>query len=125
MIDDANGDGIKDLLVGAEHYNSSTNDKGTVYVFYLDASQGIKSYERIGASTSSALDGVVQSGSLYGISVIYLPNFNNTYTHTIAIGAIGDNDGNAKAGALYMLFLKGHTTGIEENTQIYSNTFHI
>ena len=80
MIDDANGDGIKDLMVGAEHYNLSANDKGTVYVFYLDSTQGIKSYQRIGASTVPALDSMVQSSSCFGISVIFLPDFNSAYT---------------------------------------------
>ena len=125
MIDDANRDGIKELLVGSEHYNYSTNDKGTVYVLYLDSSRGIKSYDRIGPSTISALNSAVGSTNLYGISVIALPNFNSSYTHTIAVGAIADSDGNPKAGAIYVLFLKGHTTGINENTQITSNTYHI
>ena len=124
MIEDVNGDGIKDLLVGAEHFNLNVNDKGTVYVFDLDSFQGVKSYQRIGASTSSSLDAEVQSGSCFGISVIDLNNFNSSYTHTIAVGAFADNDGNSKAGAMYVIFLKAHTSGINGNAQIF-NTYQI
>jgi len=106
MINDINGDGTKDMVVGACHNNDGGAQRGAVYVLYLTEDFQVKDYDKFSGYITDSLKNVVQDGSFWGSSVIPLNNFNRMYPNTIGVAAVRDHDGNIQAGAFFVLFLK-------------------
>lgn len=127
-VKDLNGDGIRDLLVGANYDNDGgTTSMGAVYVIYLDAKAGVKSSHKISASTAN-FTGYLSAGAKFGNGVTYLDDYDK-HNYTIVAGSPGDNDGSSGAGALYEIRLAHTVTSIDESASetsaaiVYPNPF--
>ena len=96
-VGDLNGDGIDDLMTGANQ-----QAEGWGYILYLNADKTVKSYTRIN-STEGGFDLSLTTEERFSRSISYLGDIRGD--GTIAIN-YGGGAGAGSAGALYMLFFK-------------------
>ncbi len=82
------------------------NDKGAVYICFLNAAGSILSTTKISA-TSGGFQGGLDLADEFGTSVAFLGDLDKSgpSVAAIAVGAPGDDDGAGAAGAVYILFL--------------------
>ncbi len=110
MINDLNNDGIRDLLVGAFADDDGGADRGAVYLIEMTASGDAGNITKI-SSDEGGLNGPVDDGDRFGMSVSYAGDLLGTQTPFIAIGATLDDDGGTNFGANYLLELDGIIPG--------------
>lgn len=106
---DFDGDGNGDLVVGAPYDDDGGLDRGAVHLLLLDADGSIKATGKI-SSTAGGFGGALPDESKFGNAVAFLGDVDANGANDIAVGAIGDSDGGAKAGAVWLLFLKPNGT---------------
>ena len=82
-------------------------DKGAVYICFLNASGGILSTTKISATSGGLAAGSLDIADEFGTSVAFLGDLDKggPSVAAIAVGAPGDDDGAGAAGAVYILFL--------------------
>ena len=95
---DVNGDGLDDLIIGAPGEASVDEDTGVAYVLYGPL-QGFYFPEDADAVLRGA-----QSGDLLGTAVSSAGDLNNDGFDDLLVGAPGESQGGASAGAAYLLY---------------------
>lgn len=109
-LGDLDGDGIVDIIVGANRDDSKSNQKtGVAYILFLNSNGTVKSYKKITegfngfSSTLNFQDGfasgVANIGDIDGDNVI-----------DVAIGSQYDDTANTDAGAIYIILLNSDGT---------------
>ncbi|OVE82188.1 hypothetical protein BVY03_01465 [bacterium K02(2017)] len=101
-LNDFDGDGITDLMVGAHSDNDGGTDNGAIYVLYLNANGTVSSYEKI-SDTEGGFTGVLDNSDYFGISAANIADLDGDGVTDIAIGAYGDADGGLNRGAVHIL----------------------
>ncbi|WP_055392496.1 integrin alpha [Flagellimonas eckloniae] len=94
---DIDGDGITDLVTGANQQN-----EGNGYVLYLNADKTVKSYDKISA-TEGDFDLVLDAGDRFARSISYVGDLKGD--GSIAIN-FGGGVGTGSTGSLYTLFFR-------------------
>ncbi|MDZ4838707.1 MAG: integrin alpha [Bacteroidota bacterium] len=89
VIGDVDGNGTKDLAVGADYYDGSTNDQGMLYIILLESDYKKKSIQKI----------TIYCSSRFGLRICTLGDYNKDGVTDIAVGAIGEN---SYTGAIYL-----------------------
>ena len=105
--DDLNGDGITDLIVGAQVADpSGKTNAGEVYILYMNANGTVASWYQItdGVNNGPTLD----ADDRFGRATAYLGDLDNDGWPNFAVGAIYDDDGAVNAGAVYILNVATH-----------------
>ncbi len=101
---DLNGDGIKDLIIGAPHFNGKNNKRvhsGAVYVVF--GKSKFKKINNLAEMADLTILGA-KEGALAGFSIA-TGNFNGDKEMDLIIGAPGSrNKNSSEAGAAYILF---------------------
>jgi hypothetical protein len=99
---DFNGDGIKDLLIGAPHHKGGGFSAGAIYLIYGSPSL---------PSSLSMADVVFEGrrGSLAGSAVTGTGDVNNDGYDDILVGAQYDNRAGKRAGVAYLFYGRGGT----------------
>ena len=114
-LDDLDGNGIPELVVGASTGGGSRI--GSVWILFVDSDGSVQSHSRI---TKEDLDGVVIGGDLFGSSVASLGDLDGDGVCDLAVGAIRDNDGGPQRGAVWIIFME--PDGAVKSHQKISNT---
>ncbi len=96
-IGDVDGDGIPDLVTGANQQN-----EGNAYVLYLNADKSVKAFDKISAA-EGGFDLVLGSEDRFARSISYVGDLKGD--GSIAIN-FGGGVGEAGTGSLYTLFFK-------------------
>ncbi len=104
---DIDGDGISDLLAGADNDNDGGNNRGAFYVLFLNKDGSVKSYQKI-SSTSGNFPLPLSNNDNFGTSLCYLGDITGDGNNEIAVGAFGDDDGGQNCGAIYILSLNNN-----------------
>ncbi|MBI4647996.1 MAG: FG-GAP repeat protein [Bacteroidia bacterium] len=105
-IGDLDGDGIKDLAVGAPWDDDNGIDKGAIYILFMNADRTVKSHYKI-SSPALSLTG----GGIFGTRVDTIGDLDLDGRTEIAVGADFDNDGGAiYNGALWIISLNTNGT---------------
>lgn len=94
---DLDGDGVKELVVGAPGDDTVATDAGAVWVIYLLANGNVWAYQKI--------TGALTAGDLFGSSLASIGDLDDDGTPDLAVGAPRDDDGNPDAGAIWILFM--------------------
>jgi len=90
-LGDLDGDGITDLVVGADLDDDGGTDRGALYILFLNNDGTVKSFQKI-SDTEGGFLGVLGNGDRFGISVANIGDFDGDGITDIAVGAINDDD---------------------------------
>ncbi len=104
-LDDLDGDGVTDMVVGARTDDDGGTDRGAVWVLFLNSDGTVKTHQKI-SSTQGNFTGVLDDEDIFGSSIASLGDLNGDGTEDIAVGAHWDDNGGDGRGALWVLFLK-------------------
>lgn len=123
-IGDLNGDGIPDLMTGANQQN-----EGWGYILYLNADKTVKTFTRL-TNTEGGFDFSFTQEERFSRSISFLGDLRGDGTVAVNYGggAGGGPDGEGATGSLYLLFFKpcefnqeaGFNQGSDENV-VFSN----
>ncbi|MCH7574705.1 MAG: FG-GAP repeat protein [Candidatus Marinimicrobia bacterium] len=119
LIGDLDGDGVFDIAVGADHDDDGGNNRGAVYVLFMNADGTVKSNQKI-SSLAGNFNASLDDNDLFGQSVSALGDLDGDGILDMAVGAWSDDDGGVGRGAIYVLFL--NTNGTVKSFQKISNT---
>ena len=108
-IGDLDKDGVVDLAVGAFQDSDGAAAAGAVWILFLNADGTVKGEQKISA-TQGGFGGALDADDHFGWSVAKLGDLDGDGLAELAVGANGDDDGNADAGAVWVLFLNGDGT---------------
>lgn len=108
---DLDGDGTRDLAVGAslDDDGNEADGEGAVWLLFLDPQGNVGGQQKI-SETQGGLGGVLHRGDQFGISLAALGDLDGDGDGDLAVGAAFDDDGGDDQGALWILFLVGDTT---------------
>ena len=103
---DGPGPSVVALAVGAVGDDDGGNKRGAVYVVFLNAAGKVLSYQKI-SDTQGNLTATLDDDDEFGGAVAGLGDLDGPgpSVAALAVGAIGDDDGGADRGAVYVLFL--------------------
>ena len=118
-IGDLNGDGVGDLAVGASWDDAGGQDKGAVYIHFMNTDGSIDSTVKIDDTTSNGP--TLSTEDYYGTGIASLGDLNGDGVRDIAVGARGDDAGGDGRGAVHIHFM--NTDGsIDSTVEINSDT---
>ena len=108
-LDDLDGDGRKELAVGASMDRDGGTARGAVWVLFLDANFAVRTRAKI-SSTSGGFAGPLDNNDQFGSSVARVRDLDGDGVCELAVGALLDDDGGTDSGAAYVLFLRADAT---------------
>ncbi|MEE9297390.1 MAG: integrin alpha, partial [Phycisphaerae bacterium] len=117
-LGDLDGDSVGDLAVGAHSDADGGENRGAVWILFLNADGTVKSHQKI-SDTQGSFTGILEDSDFFGFSVTSLGDFDGDSVVDLAVGAWGDNDGSpgpcdkpiqCNRGAAWILFLNDDGT---------------
>ena len=118
-LGDLDGDGVGDLAVGAHGDNDGGENRGALWILFLNPNGTVKSHQKI-SNTEGGFTGILDDEDLFGWSLTSLGDFDGDSVGDLAVGAWGDDDGGSFRGAAWILFL--NTDGTVTAHQKISDT---
>ncbi|MCH8903430.1 MAG: FG-GAP repeat protein [Bacteroidetes bacterium] len=103
-IGDLNQDGVNDIAVAAPHDDDFGNNRGAVWILFLDSNGTVKSHQKISAKDGN-FNGLLKDDDSFGSGVSCLGDMNGDGISDLAVGAEGDDDGGIDQGATWILFM--------------------
>jgi hypothetical protein len=105
LINDLDGNGTEDMLVGAPGHQSSSNTNiGRAWVMFMNANGTVDSVSPIGDQLGG-LNYPLQPGDAFGYSVAYLGDLDGDSRPEVAVGAPGNRQTTRDTGAVFILSL--------------------
>ena len=112
---DLDGDGINDIAVGADHDSSNGNDKGAVYIHYLNADGSLKEDTvKIRHGTTNGPN--ISSAGGYGNAVENIGDIDGDGVNDLAVGE--SNDGNTGGMGYLHIHLMNADESIKSTNEI-------
>jgi len=108
-IGDLDGDGVTDLAVGAIYDDDGGNNRGAVWILFLNADGTVKGEQKI-SDTQGGFTGTLTNSNDFGVSVASLGDLDGDSIPDIVVGAHQDKDGGSSRGAVWILFLNSDGT---------------
>jgi gliding motility-associated-like protein len=104
LLPDIDGDGVNELLFGAEWNDDGGSQRGAAYILFLNASSGVKSFFKISNATSG-FQNILKNGDNFGVGVSAMGALSPNNEVSIAVGTLGDDDKYGNSGAVYIITL--------------------
>jgi hypothetical protein len=101
---DLEADGVRDLAVGAPFDNGDGNDKGAVWVLFMDDNGQVDQEQKI-SSTAGDFGNNLDDDDLFGSAVAGIGDLNGDGDFDLAVGVPGDDTGGTDRGGVWILFL--------------------
>ncbi len=113
-VGDVNGDGIDDLIVGANGADNNGNYSGSSYIIFGKTTGFAANFDlsTLDGSNGFRIDGKAYDSDL-GVSVSDAGDVNGDGIDDLIVGASGDGSNNTLPGSSYVVF--GKTTGFAAN----------
>ena len=118
-IGDVDNDGVTDFAVGAPRDDDGGNNKGAVWVLFMDNDGTVKTLQKI-SSTEGNFDGNLNSDDRFGSAVAGIGDLNGDGVNDLAVGANQDDDGGSDRGAVWILLMNTDGT-VNSNQKISHN----
>ncbi len=115
---DLDGDGTKDLAVGADDDDEGGTGTGAVHVLYMNQDGTVKRTVEINASTPNGPS--LAADDNFGTSLAAL-DLDGDGTEDLAVGAYGDDEGGSRAGAVHVLYMNPDGT-VKRTVEINAST---
>jgi hypothetical protein len=103
-LGDVNGDGFVDVMVGAYGDDDGVSARGAVYTLFLLPDGTVLSHSKI-SDLAGGFTGILSDGDYFGFSAAGLGDVNGDGFVDVMVGAMFDDDGGYKKGAVYVLFV--------------------
>jgi hypothetical protein len=101
---DLEADGVRDLAVGAPFDNDDGNDKGAVWILFMDDNGRVDQEQKI-SSTAGSFGGNLDDDDLFGSALAGIDDLNVDGGLDLAVGVPGDDTGGTDRGGVWILFL--------------------
>ncbi len=108
-IGDLNNDGINDLAVGTPTDDDGGEDRGAVWILFMNNDGTVKEHQKI-SDTEGDFTGTLDNEDFFGSSAANMGDIDNDGINDLAVGALGDDDGGSARGAVWILFLNNDGT---------------
>jgi len=118
-LGDLNLDGVRDIAVSAYYTDIGGQDKGVVYIHFMDTNGSIKSTVTIDDLTENGP--VLSNSDLYGVSVENIGDFDGDDVTDIAVGAHFDSDFGTEKGAVH-IHLMNTNGSVKKTYEINAST---
>jgi hypothetical protein len=118
-LGDLDGDDVDDIAVGAPGDDDGGNDRGAVWILFLNSDGTVKGHQKI-SDTEGNFAGTLDDSDYLGASISSLGDFDGDGMTDIAVGAQWDGDGGYRRGAVWILFL--NVDGTVKSHQKISDT---
>ncbi|MEZ5282867.1 MAG: FG-GAP-like repeat-containing protein [Acidimicrobiales bacterium] len=115
-LGDVDLDGITDIAVGSYGADDGASAAGGLYVLMLNGDGTVKSEQKI-SSVAGGLATALEGADYFGIGAAGLGDLDGDGVPDLAVGAMGDDDGGADRGAVYVLSLNPDGT-VKHRTKI-------
>jgi hypothetical protein len=113
-LGDLDGDGVRDMAVGATDDDDGARDAGAVWVLFLAADGTVKNWQKISA-TEGGFGGALGAEHYFGSSLAAPGDLDGDGVGELAVGAFhGGDPGLQSAGAVWLLFLNADGTVKDE-----------
>jgi len=103
-IRDINGDGVRDLVVGAPNDDDGSDNAGAVWILMMTANGRVDGWQKI-SKDAGGFNGDLNADDHFGAAITGMGDLDNDGVPDLAVGTPGDDDGGADQGALWILFL--------------------
>jgi hypothetical protein len=104
LIGDLDGNGARDLAVGAHADDDTGANSGSVWILFLNADETVLKVRKI-SGTQGSFEGTLEAGDLFGLGLSRIGDLDNNGIEELAVGAVLDDDGGTDKGAFWILFL--------------------
>ena len=105
-LGDLDGDGVRDLAVGAAEDDDGGDARGAVWILFLNTDGTVKSHQKI-SDTEGGFTGILNNGDWFCWTPMFLGDLDGDGVGDLAVGALFDDDGGTSRGAVWILFLDG------------------
>ena len=119
-LDDLDGDGVRELLVGAPGDDDGGPARGAAWILFLDEDEKVKSHRKISSATF-AMFGKLDDKDQFGYGVAALSDVDANGVADVAVSALQDDDGGKDRGAVY-IFELNPSFGVKHVVKISSTT---
>jgi hypothetical protein len=118
-LGDLNGDNILDIAVGAPLDDDGGNDRGAVWILFMNADGTVQFSQKI-SSTDGGLTETLDDNGQFGSAVANIGDLNNDGITDIAVGSPLSDDGGGDRGAVWIVFLNANGTvrGIQKISDV-------
>jgi len=109
LLGDLDDDGVQDMTVGAIWDDDGGEDRGAVWVLFLNTDGTVKSHQKI-SDTQGSFTGTLDDFDEFGFSAVALGDLDADGAGDLVVGAFRDDDGGDQHGAVWVLFLNMNGT---------------
>ena len=102
-IGDLDGDGVDDIIVGADEDDAGGSNKGAVHIMFMNTNGSVKSTVEINDETTNGSS--LSDYDAFGTSVTSIGDLNRDGIPDIAVGAYEDDTGGDNKGAIHIISL--------------------
>ena len=106
-IGDLDGDGVNDLIVGADKDNAGGANRGTIHIIHMNTDGSVKSTVEINNETTNGPS--MSDQDFFGFAVANIGDLDGNGINDLAVGAFGDDGGTGvgnNSGAVHLIFLE-------------------